>query len=175
MTELRTTTHGCAARGPEAPRLTTARLALRPVEPADAPALTALFGTPYVRRYLFDDQAMGEAWVAARIGESAAMFRERGFGLWLFGRPGEAALGFAGFILHEGEPTLMYGQGEDAAGQGFAREAAEAVLRHAAVHGLGPVRATVDEANVRSRRLLEALGFSQHRNEGAVLYLERPG
>jgi RimJ/RimL family protein N-acetyltransferase len=159
-------------------RIDTPRLSLHPVAASDGAALLALFRMRYVRRFLFDDREMEEAWVRERIADSEAMFAARGFGLWLFGPPGAPPVGFAGFILHEGEPVLLYGQAEGAAGQGYAREAAEAALRRASERGLGSIRATVDEANTRSRRLLEALGFSPYKAEagpqGTVLYLERP-
>ena len=73
---------------------------------------------------------------------------------------------------------LIYGQAEEEAGRGYAREAAVAVIAQAEARGLSPVKATVDEANARSLHLLHQLGFAAYRMEkgpvGRVLYLACP-
>jgi len=155
----------------------TARLELRPATLGDVPRLASLFRSPYVRRYLFDDLPVDPSWVEAQVAASARMFDAHGYGLWLFGPAGAAAVGFAGFISHEEEPMLIYGQAGEAAGRGYAREAAAAVIAHAERSGLSLVKATVDEANARSLHLLHQLGFAPYRVEagrvGQVLYLSR--
>lgn len=140
--------------------LETPGLRLRPVRADDGPALMALFNSPYVRRYLLDDERVDATWVDAAILESERMFDRVGLGLWaLFEGDRTELCGFCGFIAEENEPRLIYGLAEALTGRGLAREAAVAVVAVAAARGMKPVRASVDAANTSSRKLLEALCF----------------
>ena len=62
--------------------LTTARLALRPIERADHARLLAIFRDPYVRRYLWDSAFCSPADVDDVIAQSEAAFRDHGVGIF---------------------------------------------------------------------------------------------
>lgn len=134
----------------------TPRLLLRPLMRYDAPALHRALSDPAVMRYWstppHDALEETESWIAESM---AAMSR------------GDAH-DFA--VLHQNEVIgrVAFWMGDEigflflrkAWGQGFAREAAAALLRYGfETLGFKQVRADVDPENVASLRLLESLGF----------------
>jgi RimJ/RimL family protein N-acetyltransferase len=144
--------------------LSTARLALRPVRPDDLAAVHRLWSEPSVRRFLFDDRALGEGEVHDFLARSEESFRASGYGLWLGFEAGQPAIAAFAALLAPQEPSappaLVYGVRPDAAGRGLATEAARAVLAHAfGPLGLVRVTADVDEPNAASVRVLEKLGM----------------
>ncbi|WP_244217562.1 GNAT family N-acetyltransferase [Streptomyces carpinensis] len=135
--------------------LTTERLLLRPVEPADLPAHRRLWTDPEVRRHL-----------GGPLRAEAVGMRERGCVglpglLSVVGRRQQAVLGsvFVEPGARDGRTEVSYQLLPEHWGRGHAREALAAVLARvpAGVPGTEPVAVT-QEANARSRRLLEALG-----------------
>ncbi|MET8116804.1 GNAT family N-acetyltransferase [Streptomyces prasinus] len=131
--------------------LTTERLLLRPVEAADVPAHTRLWTDPEVRRHL-----------GGPVAPEVVRARARGCvglpGLFSLVRRQDGTV--VGSVLVEagarddGRPEVSYQLLPEHWGRGFAREALRAVtdlLPDGAV-------AVTQEANARSRRLLEALG-----------------
>lgn len=95
---------------------------------------------------------------------SAENFERHGYGLWLaFARDAGRLVGFAGFLRSDDEaPNLVYGVHPDFWGEGYATEAACAVLGYALKSlALPKVKADVDEANVESVRVLEKLGMKR--------------
>lgn len=79
-------------------RIETARLFLRPYTRDHLDALHRLWTDPDVRRYLFDDEIMERAWVAAEIEHSLACFEAHGFGQWaMFLKGHDALIGFGGY------------------------------------------------------------------------------
>ena len=127
--------------------LTTKRLVLRPVTPQDHAMLLAHWALPDVRRFLFDGEALSPAEVAQTIEESARDFREDGYGVWLIQEEGGVRLvGTAGLRpLEELGLEIFYSLAPDSWGQGYATEAARAVVDHALVDlGLPEVLAEVE-------------------------------
>jgi hypothetical protein len=61
--------------------LATGRLLLEPLEPGDADRLHAVWTSPDVRRFLFDDAVLTRAQTGALVARSIELFRTRGFGL----------------------------------------------------------------------------------------------
>lgn len=115
-----------------------------------------------MRRFLFDDRVISLDETRSFIESSLQNFERHGYGLWLvFARDDNRIVGFAGFLPSEDDaPNLIYGIQADSWGQGYATEAASAVLNY--VFGdlaLTRVRADVDEPNVVSVRVLEKLGM----------------
>lgn len=147
--------------------LTTARLTLRPFSSRDVGELHALFIAPEVRRFLLDDHIVDRGWMADEIAESDRRFAESGAGLWSIRTAGAPKIvGFAGFRPFFDPPRLqlLYGLLPDVWGRGFAREAAERVCRYAVDElGFAKIEAATDVPNVRSARVLEALGFEVQR------------
>jgi [ribosomal protein S5]-alanine N-acetyltransferase len=149
--------------------LRTGRLEMRPVAPSDHLVLHALFTEPGVRRFIFDDQQIPPEQTAAIIQKSEELFRTERAGLWIarlgHGEPSAptgAAVGFGAFWYFRDPPEreLLYGVSDSYVKQGYGREIASAVIAYGIreLH-MRTIRASTDEANSSSRRLLEDLGF----------------
>ncbi|QNS04577.1 GNAT family N-acetyltransferase [Streptomyces xanthii] len=146
------------------PELHTARLRLRPFTEADATALFALHSNAHVLRYWdsppWTDPARAERFVAVcrRIEEEGSGARVA------IERAADGAfVGWCGLV--EWNPdfrsaSLGYCLGEEMWGQGYATEAAHALLRWAFdTLDLNRVQAETDTRNVASARVLEKVGF----------------
>jgi ribosomal-protein-alanine N-acetyltransferase len=163
----------------------TARMRLRPVEPADLDPLHAIWTDPEVRRYLWDDEIIPRELAASVIETSRAQFHDEGHGLWL-ARPlnGEEIVAFGGFWYFHEPPKLelLYGVASPHWGKGLASELAAALLRHGFEHlGFERIAGSTDVPNTASARVLEKAGMSFDRRclaEGrdTVFYFAlRPG
>ncbi len=141
--------------------LRTERLLLRPLEPADAPALLRLYGEPEVTRdYEIDTLTRLEQ--AEVVLQTYLQFHRR-FAL-VPGGDGDL-IGTCGYTLWD-ETSRMASFGYDLAhaywGLGLMREAAAAVLGYGfAVMQLHRVNALTTLYNVRSMKLLAGLGFHE--------------
>jgi [ribosomal protein S5]-alanine N-acetyltransferase len=97
------------------------------------------------------------------------MYERFGFGLWHLARKSDgAAIGMCGLLRRDNLPDVDVGYAllPDYWGQGFALEAVQATLSHAArKFGLPRVVAVVSEGNDASVRVLEKAGL---RYEGMV-------
>ena len=158
--------------------LRTERLILRPVTAGDHALLLAHWDAPDVRRFLFDGAMLSSAEIAEAIEDSARDFGRAGYGLWLIhenGAPdlvrtgladtGLADTGLVGTVglrpLEELGLEIFYSVAPGSWGQGYATEAARAVLDHAlGPLGLPEVLAEVDEGNTASIAVLERLGMT---------------
>ena len=148
------------------PLLTTTRLDLRPVQIGNVELAHELWTNSDVRHFLFDDRVIPLDEARSIVEQSLLSFQERGFGIWLvFSRQTAELIGFAGLIQSSDEsPNLIYGVHPDFWGNGFATEAAKAVIDYAfGTLGLKSVKADVDEPNVISVRILEKLGMKKTR------------
>ncbi len=133
----------------------TPRLRLRPARADDLPAFHAILGDPRAMRYwsslphasLAETQAWLDGMIAAPPEESCDFVIE--YQSRLIGKAGCFRLPEIGYILHP-----------DFWGQGFAREAVEAVIAYAFRHFPIPsLLADVDPRNAASLGLLARLGF----------------
>lgn len=146
------------------PTLRTARLLLRPFTEADTDAILALHSSPRVLRYWdsppWKERARAERFIAAckqmeREGSGARVVIER--------TVGGQFIGWCGLV--EWNPdhrsaTMGYCLDESAWGQGFATEAADALLQWAFdTLDLNRVQSEADTRNTASVRVLEKLGF----------------
>lgn len=159
--------------------LETSRLRLRPCGVEDLWRVHELWTDEGVRRFLFDGRAISTDEARSFVEASVANFERDGYGLWLaFARVGDSLVGFAGLLRSEEEtPNLVYGIRPALWGEGYATEAAGAVLSYALERlALSKVKADVDEDNVESVRVLEKLGMKSVRRasvEGRpLLYFE---
>ncbi|MFD7325939.1 GNAT family N-acetyltransferase [Streptomyces sp. NPDC059875] len=134
--------------------LTTERLLLRPVRARDVPAVTRLWTDPDVRFHL-----------GGPVVEQVVRIRQRR----IVGAPGVHAVVRAsdGTLLglvtvepaaRDGETEVSYQFLPEYWGQGYAREAVAAAVDRA-LETTPSVVAVTQEANGRSRRLLEAVGM----------------
>ncbi len=144
--------------------LRTERLILRPVTADDHAALLAHWGAPDVRRFLFDGAMLSVAEIAEAIEDSARDFARAGYGLWLVHENGRSDLvGTAGLRpLENLGLEIFYSLAPGSWGQGYATEAARAVLDHALGSlGLPEVLAEVDAGNSASIAVIERLGMTE--------------
>ncbi|MFG3345990.1 GNAT family N-acetyltransferase [Streptomyces sp. NPDC048018] len=135
--------------------LVTERLVLRAVRERDLPAVTRLWTDPEVRRHL-----------GGPVVESVIRIRQRR----IVGAPGFHAVERVsdGVVLglvtveragRHGETEVSYQFLPEHWGHGYAREAVLAVVERA-LEDVPAVVAVTQEANTRSRRLLEAVGMT---------------
>lgn len=145
--------------------LLTERLALEPWSEEDADALLALAREPQVRRFLFDDRVVDREWVDDACRASTARFTSGSIGLFVvrvLDQPGVLA-GFTGFLPVYDPPVLelVYALAPYFHGRGLATEMARAMIALAFTrHGFDVVRASTDEPNFASIRVLERLGMA---------------
>lgn len=156
--------------------LRTGRLALHPLSMSDHRALLAHLTGPQVRRHLLDDRLITPLQVSEIISASQRDFAVEGYGLWAL-RPaarasgidpagGDVLLGLAGLRRHDGpddrgvDVEILYSLEPNRWGQGFAAEAARAVLDYAfGVLGLHRVTAEIDRGSAVSAEVAERLGM----------------
>ncbi len=138
-------------------RIETARLVLRRARASDVDDIHGLLSDPRTMRYWStpEHETLGqtEAWLAAMlanpVGESDDFLIE--YQGRVVGKAGAWRLPEVGFLLH---PDLW--------GQGFAREAMMAAIRHLFLHHeITALTAEVDPRNVASLSLLGRLGFRE--------------
>jgi len=146
------------------PTLTTPRLRLRALVPADVPDLHAIFSDREVVRYWSAPPLADLAAAAALQAEIEALFQARTLLQWGIVRPDEdRVLGtctLAAIDLNHQRAEIGFAVVRTEWGQGFAREAVQALVDFAFVelelHRLG---ADADPRNHKSLALLGSLGF----------------
>jgi RimJ/RimL family protein N-acetyltransferase len=146
------------------PIATTERLTLREIVAGDAPFILTLVNDPAWLRFIGDKNVRTES-DARRYIEAgpAAMYAQRGFGLWLAERSDDGVpIGMCGLIKRDTLPDVDLGFAFLPAyrGSGYAFEAAQAAIDFAWERlGLARVVAITAPENDDSVRLLERLGF----------------
>ena len=146
------------------PTLRTARLLLRPFTEADTDAIFALQSNPRVLRY-WDTPPWHERAQAERFIARCAQMAQAGSGARLAIERAADGLFIGWCTLMNWDPTyrsamMGYCLAEAAWGQGFATEAAGAVLQWAFnTLDLNRVQSEADTRNIASGRVLEKLGF----------------
>jgi ribosomal-protein-alanine N-acetyltransferase len=149
--------------------LSTPRLRIRSFTLADAPFIVELLNDPDWLRHIGDRQVrtLEQARAYLRDGPLAAA-RRQGFSLWAVQRRQGVLtpLGMCGLVRRAGldDVDLGYAFLPAARGQGFAREAAAAVL----AHGFGPlglarIVAITSVDNLASGRVLTSIGMRLER------------
>jgi RimJ/RimL family protein N-acetyltransferase len=147
-----------------APIAATTRLTLREIDTADAPFILTLVNDPAWLRFIGDKNVRTQS-DARRYIEAgpAAMYAQRGFGLWLAERREDGVpIGMCGLIKRDALPDIDLGFAFLPAfrGNGYAFEAAQAAIDFAWRRlGLARVVAITAPDNDDSVRLLERLGF----------------
>jgi RimJ/RimL family protein N-acetyltransferase len=144
------------------PELSTERLLLRALEPADIGAYAAMYADPEVMQFLEDGrpQSRAAAWrsMAVHLGH----WTLRGYGQWALIEPTSAEfVGRAGLWHPEGWPGLEVGWvlRRQFWGRGFASEAASVALGFAFdVVGAGQVISVIAPGNERSVAVAKRLG-----------------
>lgn len=148
--------------------LATARLRLRTLTVDDAAFYLQLVNDPSWLRFIGDKgiRTLDEARAAIDSGPVESQ-RVNGFSLYLVElQSSGATIGICGLVRRETLPEVDLGYAFLPAhcGQGYAREAAAAVIAHARdALQMKTLLAIVSPDNARSIHLLEALGFSFER------------
>jgi ribosomal-protein-alanine N-acetyltransferase len=142
----------------------TERLKLRPCTMDDVDAIYQIWTDAGVRKYLWDDNVISREETASVIEKSLEYFRAKDFGLWaVLPLDENRIIGFCGYWFFHEPPQLelLYGIITDQWGNGFAPEAAEAMLRFGfAELGFQEVIASTDAPNAASVRVMEKLGMN---------------
>jgi [ribosomal protein S5]-alanine N-acetyltransferase len=155
------------------PTLHTARLTLRPVALGDAEDLFTIRGDAEAMRYWDwpDDSDPAETRSVVRMFKA-----EIAAGSALYWTARNAAGGFVGLFdlgeINGDEPDLGFMVMRRLWGEGFAFEAASAVIAEAWRRDIRCLKARIHAGNDRSARLLSRLGFSEI---GARQVVVRPG
>ena len=141
----------------------TERLLLRGFEPADAPAMLAVYGDQEVMRFVGEGHAVDLAGAEAMLASYADHQRRHGFSFWaVVERASGALIGDAGLYRVGDEVEAGYTLGRAWWGRGYATEAARACLGLAfGPLDLDTVTAVADVANPASARVLVKLGFTE--------------
>jgi RimJ/RimL family protein N-acetyltransferase len=177
------------AKGLEVPILQTARLTLRPFRADDADAQAAMMGDGEVMRHLGGKPLSREdSWRKLLGGH--ALWSLLGYGYWAVERRADGAMigqvGFADFQRDiapsiAGLPEMGWLFAREAAGQGYATEAASAGLAWID-DALNPREtvAIIDHDNQASIRVAEKCGFAEretavYRGEPLLLLRRRRG
>jgi len=144
--------------------LETPRLALRRFTLEDAPFVFELVNDPAWIEHIGDRKVRTLDDARGYIQKTLAMYERAGFGLYvvLLKETGEP-VGTCGLIRREGlsDPDIGFAFLPHGRGKGYALESAAAVLEYGR-HTLGMKRivAIVSAANLRSIRILEAIGLA---------------
>ena len=146
----------------EIPVLETARLRLRRVEERDVDALAAMFGDPRYMRFMGDGKLVDRAAAWRAIAGALGHWALRGYGFFAVEEKAVGRfIGWSGVLNPEGWPgiEIAWGIAPDRWRQGFATEAATAVLRYAAgtLH-LTRLVSLIHPENVASIRVAEKIG-----------------
>ena len=140
----------------------TARLKLRPVSMDDLDDLHRLWTDPAVREFFWDGEVISRERAEGAVREGIEAFDRRGFGLWV-AEVGEDLVGFCGLRPLDNAPgvEVLYGIAPSSWGDGFATEAALAMLRYGFEEaGLDRILGIADKQNAASRRVLEKIGMT---------------
>ena len=141
----------------------TERLVLHRLDAQDAPFILELVNESGWLRFI-GDRKVHDLDAARRYIENGpqAMYQRYGYGLYGVQLRDGTPIGMCGLVKREGleDADLGFALLGRFEGKGFAREAAAATLVHASRdHGLRRLAAITNPANVRSIRLLQAIGF----------------
>jgi RimJ/RimL family protein N-acetyltransferase/catechol 2,3-dioxygenase-like lactoylglutathione lyase family enzyme len=144
------------------PTLTSERLRLRQLVEADRESVVKVFADPEMSRFFAADFSAPAA-ANAMVDRRLAYRGPAGQGHWVIERDGEV-IGVAhlrpSWELPGGVPELGYYVASTHAGQGFATEAARAVVDHGLdALGLPAIWALVHENNAASHKIAARLGF----------------
>lgn len=145
--------------------LDTERLQIRETTVDDIDDFYKIYKDPVITAYmepLFEDPDEERAYQEMYIKNVYGLY---GYGVWtVIEKKSGKIIGRAGVAPREGcvEPELGFVIGKEWQGQGYAKEACEAVLRYVADEfDIKQVIAVVHKDNQASRRLCQKLGFKQ--------------
>ncbi|MBX2873788.1 MAG: GNAT family N-acetyltransferase [Saprospiraceae bacterium] len=149
--------------------LSSPRLQLSPFPMEELEHFHKMNTSPFVRQYLWDDEIITVELAAQILAQNAQHFEEDRYGLWkITHKETDAFIGYAGlwFFFEESQPQLIYALQADAAGNGYATEAAQLVIDYAfQALGFEYLIAATDEPHLASQSVAQRLGMLQNRIE----------
>lgn len=142
---------------------TTPRLRVRRLDAGDVDDLLAVYGDRDSMRWVGDGEPLDRPECLEWVRVTERNYAERGYGMSaLVGAASGRVIGFCG-LVHPGgqpEPELKYALRREFRGNGYATEAARAMLAYGAeAFGLRRVIATVAPENAASQRVLTKAGM----------------
>ena len=146
----------------------TDRLVIRETVEEDLPAFIDIYSDPKMTEFtegLFEDEAELEYITEYR----KKVYEAQGFGIWTVVRKEDGAIiGRAGLVYRAGcdDVEVGFAIGVDYWNNGYGKEAVRECIEQARLMEFEKVRALVMPGNVRSERLLEALGFEKKTGRG---------
>ena len=147
--------------------LESARLRLRELRNDDAPFILKLLNDPAFIQYIGDRKVRTLEQAGQYIVHGpAASYRDHGFGLLLVElKSGGTPIGMCGLLQRNylPDPDIGFAYLPDYRSQGFAKEAANAVIEDATKKKMNRLLAIVQPDNASSLKLLASLGFDAGR------------
>jgi len=148
------------------PQIETARLRLRVLVPEDAETLSTIWSDPEVTKFIPIILFRTKEETKEFIPLTRQRWEERGFGMFaVMTRENDTMIGYCGlqFLNGTGEVEIYYGFSKDAWDQGFATEAARAVLRFGFEQvKLESIAGVTQPENIASKNVLEKIGMEEH-------------
>ena len=147
------------------PNLTSARLSLAPLGPADAASLHRLWIEEPVRRYLWDGEVVSIEKTEEMVETNRRLFRDSRFGIWgVRERNSDQLIGFAGYWHFRDPPCLelLFGVEPNHWNRGIATESSRSVIRYGfEALNFQKIDASTDVGNTASITVLKKLGMTQ--------------
>jgi len=148
------------------PKIETARLRLRTLLPEDAKILESMWSDPEVTRFipiiLFKTREELDEFIPL----TQQRWEERGFGMFsVTTKNDDTMIGYCGLQYLNGseQVEIYYGFTKESWDNGFATEAAKAVLRFAFEEvGLESIAGVTQPGNTASQNVLEKIGLKRH-------------
>ncbi len=112
----------------------TERVILNPFTSLDLEIFHQTNTHPFVRKYLWDDRSISRDTSKEILRKTEQYFITEKWGLWkLIRKEDEAYMGYSGlwYFFEELQPQLIYALLPEFTGQGYATEAAKAVIKYA--------------------------------------------
>ena len=158
--------------------LNTERLALKPFTLEDIALFHRLNNDAFIRKYMWDDEAIDEATAKEIIEQNDTYFKENKYGIWKIQLKKEAdVIGYVGlwFFFGEPQPQLIYALLKPSTKKGYAYEASNAIMKYAFEHlGFNYLIAATDVPHLESQKVAKSLGmtFTEKRieNEKPTLF-----
>lgn len=143
--------------------LETARLRLRVFRPDDIDELCVMAEDPDVMRYIGEGHPIKREETLQNLTNIINSFHRRGFGRWaLVDKSDGSLVGYGGFAFKDEAAgmEIVYMLGRSYWGRGLALEVGRACLRYGFEElGVESISGCTRPGNVRSRKVLERLGF----------------
>jgi [ribosomal protein S5]-alanine N-acetyltransferase len=141
----------------------TGRLRVRHLTPDDAPFIFELVNDPAWLRFIGDRNVHSLEDARGYVKGATDSYRRLGFGLYLVElRASGEPLGICGLLKRDylEDPDIGFAFLPRHTGQGYAQEAAAAVIDHGRALGMRRILAIANQDNHASTRLLLKVGFS---------------